>query len=104
MSRGKIASQACHACLEASEIVRKKHIKIWMIWRKEGAKKAIVKVDSLQELLEIMGKAKNLGLPCSLIVDRGLTEIPPETPTALGIGPSLNSAIDKVTGSLKLLR
>jgi PTH2 family peptidyl-tRNA hydrolase len=32
-----------------------------------------------------------------------LTQIPPNTPTALGIGPGKASIIDAVTGELKLL-
>lgn len=103
MSPGKIAAQACHACLESYEKARRRRDEFWKIWRKEGAKKVILKVDSLEELIELEKKAKGLRLPYALIVDKGLTEIPPGTPTALGIGPSLSKLIDKVTGHLPLL-
>ncbi|MGQ9551871.1 MAG: peptidyl-tRNA hydrolase, partial [Candidatus Bathycorpusculaceae bacterium] len=42
-------------------------------------------------------------LPNVLIVDRGLTEIPPDTITCLGIGPAPAEKIDKLTGRLPLL-
>jgi PTH2 family peptidyl-tRNA hydrolase len=103
MSIGKIAAQACHACLEAYEKSRRRKDGYWKEWHKEGAKKVVLKVKSLEELLDLEKKAKRLKLPCALIVDRGLTEIPPNTPTALGIGPSISKSIDRVTGHLSLL-
>ena len=102
MSTGKIISQACHACLEAYEEAKKRKDRYWRSWRKEGAKKVILKVNSLEKLLELERKAKKLRLPYALIIDRGLTEVPPNTPTTLGIGPSRSELIDKVTGDLHL--
>jgi len=103
MSPGKVAAQACHACLETYEKARRRKDEYWKEWRKEGAKKVILKAKSLEELIDLEKKARSLKLPCALIVDRGLTEIPPNTPTALGIGPSISKLIDKVTGHLPLL-
>ncbi len=103
MGTGKIVGQACHACLGASEEARKHDLSLWKKWLAEGAKKIVVKVYSLEELLELERQAKKLRLPSTLIVDRGLTQLPPDTPTALGIGPSENAVIDKITGNLKLL-
>ncbi len=103
MSTGKIVAQACHACLEVHEKAKKRKDGYWKAWRNEGAKKVILKVDSLERLLEIEKRAKRLRLPYVLIVDRGLTEIPPNTPTAIGVGPSRSELIDKVTGDLPLL-
>ena len=103
MSVGKLVSQACHASLESSEIARAKNRDIWEKWRREGAKKVILKVDSLEDLLKLEKKAKKLGAPCCLIEDRGLTEIPPSTLTALAIGPASSDIINKITGHLKLL-
>ncbi len=103
MGVGKIVSQACHACLESSEEVRTRNPSLWRLWHSEGAKKVVVKVLSLEELLEIKDKASRMRLPNSLIVDRGLTQIDPNTPTTLGIGPAKTEDIDKITKNLKLL-
>ena len=103
MGIGKLAGQACHACLEASEEAKKQNPKLWKIWYGEGTKKVIVKVNSLEELLKIKDKVGRLGIPNALIIDRGLTQIPPNTPTALGIGPAKTEVIDKLTKHLKLL-
>ena len=63
----------------------------------------LVKVKDAKELLELEEQAIELGLPKALIVDRGLTEIPPGTVTCLGIGPAPVEKIDRITGMLKLL-
>jgi len=70
---------------------------------KEGQCKIAVKVKSEKELLELEKQAKELALPCALIIDRGLTEVPPETITCLGIGPAPTEKIDKITSMLPLL-
>ena len=103
MEIGKVISQACHACLEASEKVKKKNLKGWRIWRREGAKKIVLRVDSLEELAELNKRAEQLNITKSLVVDRGLTQVPPNTPTALAIGPGDEAVIDELTGSFKLL-
>jgi PTH2 family peptidyl-tRNA hydrolase len=61
------------------------------------------KVKNEKELLELERQAKELALPTALIVDRGLTEIPPDTVTCLGIGPAPADKVDRLTGKLKLL-
>ncbi|MBS7651852.1 peptidyl-tRNA hydrolase Pth2 [Candidatus Bathyarchaeota archaeon] len=104
MSIGKLVSQACHASLEASEQARREKRRIWKAWMEEGSKKVILKVDSLEELEELAERAQELGIPNTLIVDRGLTEIPPGTTTALGVGPDRSEKVDLVTGRLKLLK
>ena len=103
MSVGKMVSQACHASLESSEIVRVHHREVWEKWRREGAKKVILKVVSRKELLTLEQKAKKLGVRCYLVRDRGLTEIVPGTLTAVAIGPASSHVIDQITGDLQLL-
>jgi len=66
--------------------------------------KVCVSVDSEEELIGIYETAKSMGIPCSMIVDAGLTEfggVP--TKTAVAIGPDWEDKINEVTGHLKLL-
>ncbi len=103
LGKGKTAAQAGHAAVSAAEEARK-HRKEWFDgWFREGQCKIAVKVPDEKSLCEIETSAKEMGLPCSLIVDRGLTEIPPNTVTCLGIGPAPSERIDKITGNLPLL-
>lgn len=103
MSKGKLASQVGHAAVSASEKARKNKLRWWNIWIKEGQMKVVLKVHSSTELESLYKKAKKLDLPCELIIDRGLTEIPPGTITCIGIGPAPVDKVDKVTGDLALL-
>ena len=102
MSCGKAAAQACHASLMASEEARKTQPSWWRAWMKEGQRKIVLKVNSEDELLRKEREAKEAGIPSALISDMGLTELPPGTITALGIGPAPEMMIDKITGSLPL--
>jgi len=103
MGRGKIAAQAGHAAVSAAEEARKKHSDWWKAWVAEGQCKIVVRAESEQELLELEEKAKESKLPTALIVDRGLTELPPDTITCLGMGPAPSTQIDAITGKLPLL-
>jgi len=103
MSKGKVAAQAGHAAVSAAEYARKNRPEWWSPWIGEGQCKIAVKVNSERELLELERKARNAGLPAALIVDRGLTELPPETVTCLGIGPAPSDKVDTITGKLGLL-
>ena len=103
MGRGKIAAQAGHAAVSAAEESRKKCSDWWKAWIAEGQCKIAVRVESEQELLELEEEAKQSKLPTALIVDRGLTELPPDTVTCLGIGPAPSTQIDAITGKLPLL-
>lgn len=103
LSKGKAAVQAGHAAVSAAEEARK-HRKTWFEgWFTEGQRKIAVKVKNEREMRELEVQAKDLGLPCVLIVDRGLTEIPPNTVTCLGIGPAPAEKIDRLTSRLSLL-
>ncbi|MGB9959200.1 MAG: peptidyl-tRNA hydrolase Pth2 [Candidatus Bathyarchaeales archaeon] len=103
LSKGKIAAQAGHAAVSAAEEARRSHKAWWEAWINEGQCKVVVKVKSERELLELERQAEESALPHALIVDRGLTEIPPDTITCLGIGPAPSEKIDKITGMLPLL-
>jgi PTH2 family peptidyl-tRNA hydrolase len=103
MSRGKIAVQVGHAAVSAAEEARKLHPKWWRAWLNEGQCKIAVKVSSEKELLLLEKEAKEAELPSALISDRGLTELPPNTVTCLGIGPAPSDKVDIITGKLALL-
>ncbi len=100
LGKGKLAAQVAHASLEAylraSEDSKRK-------WLTEGQKKIVLKVENEERLVDIFEKAKRAGLPSTLIQDAGLTQIPPGTKTAVGIGPAEEERIDRITGELPLL-
>lgn len=118
MRKGKIASQASHASLDA----------VWNngffttlgegigeclcipitprneAWIKGSFTKICVYVNSEAELLEVYEKAFAAGIDVSLIKDKGLTEFGGvATYTAVGLGPDSSEVIDVITGSLPLL-
>ena len=101
MSKGKVAAQASHAAVDSSHKADKK---ILAAWKKEGQKKVILKVSSETDLLVLVEKCQKLKINYSLISDAGRTEVEPGTITALGIGPDTEEKINKVTGSLPLLK
>jgi PTH2 family peptidyl-tRNA hydrolase len=104
LSCGKIAAQASHAAVCCAFEAKKSHSKWFKKWKSEGAKKVVVKVESLDDLFHLEKQAKVQKLATCLITDAGLTEIPPDTITCLGIGPAPNEMIDSITGNLSLLK
>ncbi len=103
MSKGKTAVQTAHAAILASEEARRKRREWLESWLREGQKKVVLKVSSLNELLSLQKEAEKGGIPNAIVSDAGLTELEPGTITALGIGPAPSELIDKITGKLKLL-
>jgi PTH2 family peptidyl-tRNA hydrolase len=104
MSTGKLIAQAAHAAVGASELGKKENHKAWRNWRDEGAKKVALEAESLEELEELQSKADDLDIVNLLIQDAGHTEVPAGTITALGLGPDRSDLLDKVTGSLPLIK
>ncbi len=100
MGKGKIAAQACHASLGA---YKKAELFKINIWENNGAKKVVLKVNSLKELFKIFESVKRTNLPFYLVRDAGHTQIPSATITCLGIGPDDDEKIDKISYDLKLL-
>jgi PTH2 family peptidyl-tRNA hydrolase len=100
MSCGKICVQASHAAVLSYEktdpLVRRK-------WFQEGQKKVVLKVPSERDLFELKTIAERAGIAAALVQDAGLTEIPPGTVTALGLGPARTEDLDRITGDLSLL-
>ena len=117
--RGKEISQGSHASmafltkhfLERPDIMFKLSYDGTMInlktvekeWLTSSFRKITCSVDSLEELLELDKKAKELGIESNLITDSGFTEfngVP--TITCLALGPDYDEVLDPVTSQLKL--
>jgi PTH2 family peptidyl-tRNA hydrolase len=100
MSCGKMCAQAAHAALlsyeKADTASRRK-------WLAEGQKKVVLKAACERDLYELKSIAEAVGIATALVLDAGMTEIPPGTVTALGIGPAKSEDMDRITGSLTLL-
>lgn len=124
MRKGKMVAQGAHASLKAilyqmerstsegfgdkGEILHytlsDRKESYLMKWLEGSFAKICVSVDSEAELDEIVTKARDQGLVCSVIIDNGNTEfngVP--TKTCCAIGPWLREDLDKITGHLKLL-
>ncbi len=100
MSCGKRCAQAAHAAIGAFNGADKSLQKAWL---SEGQKKVVLRADNERTLFELRVIAERTGISSSLIQDAGMTEIPPGTITALGLGPAKSEDLDKITGTLSLL-
>jgi PTH2 family peptidyl-tRNA hydrolase len=104
MSPAKIAVQVAHASVSA--IHNMKDDAVYEKWFNGGQhqKKVVLRVDDYDCLMYLYQRCVDAGLPCALIRDAGRTEIEPGTVTCLGIGPSDEDSINKVTSHLSLYR
>ncbi|MCE4598889.1 MAG: peptidyl-tRNA hydrolase Pth2 [Desulfurococcales archaeon] len=106
MGRGKAAAQAAHASCEAVFRIIESRDRRWLSWldewRRSGQEKVVLRVDSEAELIDVYRKALEAGLPTSLIIDAGRTQLKPGTKTAVAIGPAPEVEVDRITGHLKL--
>ena len=100
LSRGKLAVQVAHAAVSAAEAADASSRRAW---KESGQKKIVLQVKNLSELYELKMDVEAAGLPAALITDAGLTEVPPGTVTALGIGPARSDQLDAITGELPLV-
>ena len=103
MGKGKLAAQVAHASLSSAEEARRRREEWFDLWKEEGQTKVVLRVQSEEELRELLKQARTRGLPAALIVDRGLTQLEPGTVTCLGVGPGPDEEVDAVTGKLRLL-
>ncbi len=100
MSCGKISAQAAHAAVAAFERCDRETRERWLM---EGQKKVVLKVKDERSLHELKTIADARGISAALIQDAGLTELPPGTTTALGLGPARTDEMDRITADLPLL-
>ncbi|KAH8903967.1 PTH2-domain-containing protein [Coniochaeta sp. PMI_546] len=111
MTKGKIAAQCGHATLACYKTLLQDSqknpagpaAKLLKRWERHGQAKIAVQTKSQDEMLELMGKARSLGVTAEVIADAGRTQIDPGSLTVLGVGPAPKSVVDKITGHLKLL-
>ena len=103
LSTGKLAVQVSHAAVACTLLTKKNKPEWFTKWQREGAKKVIVKVETIEDFFPLKEKAENLGIITDIVIDAGHTEIPKGTETVLGIGPAPSNLIDQVTGDLSLL-
>ncbi|MEK6936938.1 MAG: peptidyl-tRNA hydrolase Pth2 [Nanoarchaeota archaeon] len=103
MKPGKAMVQAMHAAVEVSLKTLKDNKDKVKLWREDGMKKVVLKVETEKELLRYNQEAKDSGLTTSLITDAGRTFFKEPTKTCLAIGPDKEEKIDKITGKLKLI-
>lgn len=116
MRKGKIAAQAAHASLAAvlpyvghwdgtgiaSEFQRQSaKVEEWLA---NSFTKICVSVDSEDELIELVLKAKLAEVIVAEIVDNGATEFNGvKTFTCIALGPDTDERLAPLTGGLKLL-
>ena len=98
---GKLAAQVAHASVASFLSADEKERSFWL---EAGMPKIVLVCDGLNQLSKLLEKSQTLGLPAYLVRDGGKTILEPGTVTCLGIGPAKSNLIDKVTGSLKLLK
>jgi PTH2 family peptidyl-tRNA hydrolase len=115
MSAGKAATACAHASTrvlidlmnntETNEIdFNEDTIDAIEHWSNGQAAKIALRINSVEELLDIFDKARYMKIPCSLITDNGKTEFNGvKTIVSAAIGPDHADKINKLTGHLKLL-
>jgi PTH2 family peptidyl-tRNA hydrolase len=102
MSVGKLAAQVAHAAVTCALDAKSRKPKWFSEWYREGQRKVVLRAEDIEELRALDNKAAKAGLSHVLIADAGLTELPPNTTTCLGIGPAPEKDLDPITGSLPL--
>ena len=100
MSCGKQAVQIAHAAL-ASYLISDGFKRIF--WYGEGQRKVVLKVDCEEKILELEKLAQYLHISSAVIRDFELTQIKPNTITAIGLGPDTEENLNKITSHLSLL-
>lgn len=95
MSPGKVGAQCAHASVKAV-----------MDHNFDGDPlftKVVLKVRNEHALLAHYNRAKDAGLPCSLVKDEARTELKEPAFTVVAIGPCCSEKLAKITKRLRLL-
>ena len=103
MGKGKTAAQCCHGSLLSYLEAAKAGKEIVSEWLEQGQKKIVLKVPDEESLIKLYKAFQFKKVPCAIVNDAGLTQLPPGTTTVLGVGPWKADEIDLFTDKLKLL-
>lgn len=103
LSTGKWCAQVAHAAVSSADRARYEKPLWYRAWLQEGQRKIVLVARGEEELRALHKRASELKLPTAMVVDMGLTEVPPDTLTCIGIGPGPEELVNKVTGNLPLL-
>lgn len=102
MGRGKEIAQGAHASMKATLLhIEDPRVQEWLSGK---FTKIAVGVNSEEELLAILEKARTAGIIAELCTDAGLTVfdgVP--TNTCIAVGPDTHDNLLPITGGLKLL-
>jgi PTH2 family peptidyl-tRNA hydrolase len=102
MSVGKMGAQIAHAAVDCAIQCRDTNPAMFNAWDREGHKKVVLGIDNLEELLALRELVVSEGCIHAVVTDMGKTEIAPNTITCMGIGPSVNEKMNRITDKLKL--
>lgn len=103
MGKGKIGAQCAHAAVGAVERMGASHPLALRQWEEMGQAKICLRAESTAALRALAREAAAQGLPTFIVQDAGRTQVAAGSRTVLAIGPAPRSAVDRVTGHLKLL-
>ncbi|KAI3454095.1 hypothetical protein Pfo_010758 [Paulownia fortunei] len=103
MGSGKIASQCAHAATGIYSELMQSHRSLLRQWELCGQAKIVVTCKNQQEMNKLKDAAESIGLPTFTVADAGRTHVSAGSKTVLAIGPGNKSAVDSVTGKLRLL-
>lgn len=102
MTKGKVVAQCAHAAVACYKSIARSNPLILSRWERRGQAKITLKCRSEEELRTLQAMALSLDITARSIQDAGRTQVAPGTTTVLGLGPAPVSAINQVTGHLKL--
>lgn len=103
LSKGKTAAQCSHAailCYERLAVTQPDLLKRWL---QLGQAKIVLKLDSLDKMLELCTRANDSKIVAELVRDAGHTQVSAGTITVLGLGPDHEERLDLLVKHLKLL-
>ncbi|PKA49552.1 peptidyl-tRNA hydrolase, PTH2 family [Apostasia shenzhenica] len=85
MGKGKIAAQCSHATLGLYKKLHNRAPKALNRWEMCGQVKVVLKIESEEDMLVLLDRAKSLKLPTHITVDAGRTQIAPNSRTVMAI-------------------